>query len=253
MAEIFIDTDERLDTIVGTDLKLVQKIDGTAFAIDTVLLARFVQVEGFNGRVADLGSGSGILSFLLKYRKPALEVVGIEILNEFYQLSLRNLEMNAEYAGLTFENLDIRNVPSKFLPESFEMVVANPPYYQLGTGHLPPKETRAVARHEIAGTLKDFIDTASYLLGYGSKLYLVIPAGRFYEASSHFKEAGFGMRRLQFVRPKEGLNAHLTLIEAERFYNGQHEGLQDLTIHMANGDFSPELQEFFNLGFKRLR
>jgi len=250
MSEVFIDTDERLDEVVGTDLKLIQKIDGTAFAIDTVLLAHFVALGQAVGRIAELGSGSGILCFLLKYRKPSLQLVGFEILDEFHLLSKRNLELNPGMKGISFELADVREIPSRILPETFDLVIANPPYYPKGTGKIPERQGRAIARHELAGTLKDFIDAASYLLPYGSRLAMVIPANRFYEALGLLKEVNLGLRRARFVIPKEGQNASLSLFEAEKFYNGVHEPLPDLVIRMEDGRFSDEVNRIFSVGFR---
>ncbi len=250
MTDVFIDTDERLDVVVGTDLRLIQKIDGTAFAIDTLLLARFVRLGKEITRVADLGSGSGILAFLLKYRQPALEVVGFEVQPEFDDLARRNLQLNPQMTGLSFELLDVREIPARLLPESFDLVVANPPYYPLGTGRLPDRPGRALARHELAGTLKDFVEAAAWLLNYGSRLTMIIPSGRFYELNDHLKAVQFGLRRVQFVHPKEGQPSHLALVEAERFYNGPHQALPALTIHRADGGFTPELAHLFQVGLR---
>ena len=93
MTAPFIDVDERLDTIPGTDFSLIQKIDGTAFSIDTLLLASFVQFTPEMLNAADLGSGSGILAFLL---------TGFELQKDFYELSNRNLELNKQFDGLFF-------------------------------------------------------------------------------------------------------------------------------------------------------
>ncbi|MFZ2955747.1 MAG: methyltransferase [Candidatus Ozemobacteraceae bacterium] len=243
-----LDTDERLDTLVGTSFRLIQKIDGTAFAIDTLLLAWFATLPAIGGRVADLGSGSGVLSFMLKARRADLEIVGIEIQEEFHRLALRNACLNPNAKGLAFEHLDVREIPSKLLPESFDFVVANPPYYPMGSGKLPPKGTRAAARHELSGTLRDFIEGAAYLLPYGSRLAMVIPAGRFFEASEIFKISNMGLRRVRFVLPKEGDQAHLALIEVERFYNGPHEALESFPIHLADGRFSEVVDELFKRG-----
>jgi hypothetical protein len=40
------------------------------------------------------------------------------------------------------------------------------------------------------------------------------------------------------------------LIEAERFYNGKHEPMPNITIHLADGSFSPELKHLFSAGLK---
>jgi len=251
MQEPFLDTDERLDEVVGTDLKLIQKIDGTAFAIDTLLLAEFTPLSKEIARVADLGSGSGILAFMLKYRNPALCITGFEIQEDFHLLAKRNLDLNPRLINMDFERIDVREIPSRMLPESFDLVVMNPPYYPKGSGRLPERPGRAAARHELNGTLADFIEAAAYLLPYGAKLAMIIPAERFYEACSLFKQAHFGMKRVRLIIPKEGQPAHLVLIEAERFYNGTHEPVPNLTIHLSDGRFSEELDRLFKTGLTR--
>jgi tRNA1Val (adenine37-N6)-methyltransferase len=252
MEKPFIDTDERLDTVPGTDLSLIQKIDGTAFAIDTLILANFVRFNPDMEFAADLGSGSGILSFLLKYRNPDIQVSGFEVQKEFHNLATRNLQMNNRYEGLTFELLDVREIPAKVLPESFDLVVSNPPYFPKGNGRLPTTPSRAMARHELNGTLRDFVEAATYMLSYGGKFCLIIPSNRFYEITEYLKNGNFGLKRLQFVIPKEGEQSHLSLIEAERFYNGKHEPMPNLLIHKADGSFSDELKSLFSSGLKKL-
>ncbi|GAB4269263.1 MAG: tRNA1(Val) (adenine(37)-N6)-methyltransferase [Candidatus Rifleibacteriota bacterium] len=250
MTQPFIDTDERLDTVPGTNLSLIQKIDGTAFAIDTLLLANFVRFNSDMNFAADLGSGSGILSFLLKYRNRKLQITGFEIQQDFHDLALRNLELNRNFTDVSFQNLDIREIPSRMLPESFDLVVSNPPYFPMGNGRLPSRPGRAMARHELNGTLKDFVEAATYLLPYGGKFCMIIPSNRFYEAVEYLKEGNLGLKRLQFVIPKEGEKSHLSIIEAERFYNGKHEAMPNITIHMADGSFSTDLKNLFMAGLK---
>lgn len=248
----FIDTDERLDTVPGTDLKLIQKIDGTAFAIDTLLLANFIRFNQDMSTAADLGSGSGILSFLLKYRKPSLQVTGFELQEEFYQLSLRNVELNKSFTGLSFEHMDIRDIPARILPESYDLVVSNPPYFPKGNGRLPQRPGRAMARHELNGTLKEFVESAVYMLPYGGRFCLVLPSSRFYEVVEYLKAGNMGLKRVQFVHPKEGEQSHLSIIESERFFNGKHEAMPSITIHLADGSFSPEMQHLFKAGLNRV-
>lgn len=247
-----LDTDERLDTLVGTPFRLIQKIDGTAFAIDTLLLAQFtgLPAPGTPCRIADLGTGTGVLAFMLKARRSDLEIVGIELHPEFHDLAQRNLQLNRELEGIAFEQVDVRDIPSKFLPESFDLVVANPPYFPLGNGRLPPRDLRAAARHELSGTLRDFIEAAAYLLPYGSKLAMVLPAERFFEATEICKGLQFGWRRIQFVLPREGEQAHLALLEAERFYSGPHQAVPSIAIHLADGRFSEPVSELLNRGLR---
>ncbi len=250
MTQPFIDTDERLDSIPGTNFSLIQKIDGTAFAIDTLLLANFVKFRPDMQTAADLGSGSGILSFLVKHRNPALAITGFELQEEFVDLANRNLQMNRQFSDLCFEQMDVRDIPARILPESFDLVISNPPYFQMGSGRLPTRPGRAMARHELNGTVKDFVEAATYMLPYGGRFCLIIPTSRFYEIVEYLKAGNFGLRRLQFVIAKEGEQSHLTMIEAERFFNGRHEPLPNIIIHMKNNTFGPEVQQIYSVGLK---
>ncbi|MBU1108975.1 MAG: methyltransferase [Candidatus Riflebacteria bacterium] len=253
MQQPFIDVDERLDTIPGTDLKLIQKIDGTAFAIDTLLLANFVKFSADMNSAADLGAGSGILAFLIKYRHTGLQLTGFELQENLFELSQRNCKLNQHFSGISFEQIDVRDIPAHILPESYDLVVSNPPYFQAGSGRLPTRPGRASARHELNGTLKDFVEAASYLLPYGGRFCIIIPSSRFYEVLEYLKPCNFGLKRLQFVLPKEGEQSHLALIEAERFFNGKHQPLPNITIHMADNAFSPEMSQLFSVGLKKYK
>lgn len=252
MTETFVDIDERLDTIPGTDFSLIQKIDGTAFSIDTLLLARFVQFTSEMMTAADLGSGSGILSFLIKYRNNDLQVTGFELQKEFSDLAKRNLEMNTQFGDMCFEEMDIRDIPSRILPESYDLVVSNPPYFKVGCGRISPKSARAAARHELNGTVEDFVEAASYMLSYGGRFCVIIPAERHNEVSKYLINSNFGIKRKQFLIPKENEKPHLVMIEGEKFYGGPCEELSPVTIHKEDNSFTDELQNLFSAGLKKV-
>ncbi|MBR4328629.1 MAG: methyltransferase [Candidatus Riflebacteria bacterium] len=251
MTAPFVDFDERLDTIPGTDFSLIQKIDGTAFSIDTLLLANFVQFTPEMMTAADLGSGSGILAFLLKYRNNGLQITGFELQKEFYELSNRNLELNKQFEGLFFEEMDIRDIPARILPESYDLVVSNPPYFQLGNGRLPANPARAQARHELNGTVFNFVEAASYMLPYGGRFCVIIPTSRHDEICTYMAACKFGLKRKEFIIPKEGEESHLVMIEGEKFFSGECEEMMPITIHKKDNSFSDELQLLFSAGLKK--
>ena len=245
------DQDEQLDTIPGTDFSLIQKADGTAFTIDTLLLANFVEFEPNNVNIADLGSGSGILSFLLKYRKKNSNVIGFEIQKEFYDLAIRNSLLNYQFKDIFFKNIDIRIISEIVKPNSFDIVVSNPPYFKIGNGKLPLKQSRAFSRHELNGTLHDFVRAASYILTDKGKFCVVIPSSRFNEISKLFRKTNFGLKRVQYLLPKENELSHLVLIEAQKNYNGLCEYLNQFAIHKSNGQYSDEVTYIFDKNLKQ--
>lgn len=251
MTTPFVDFDERIDTIPGTDFSLIQKIDGTAFSIDSLLLSSFVQFTPEMISAADLGTGSGIIAFLLKYRNMSLEVSGFELQKDFIELAKRNAELNSQFTGMNFELMDVREIPARILPETFDLVVSNPPYFQLGNGRLPSNMARAQQRHELNGTVKNFVEAASYMLSYGGRFCLIIPTSRHDEICKYMSECNFGIKRKEFIIPKENEEPHLVMLEGEKFYSGETEILAPITIHKADNSFSDELQSIFTAGLKK--
>lgn len=245
--------DERLDEIVGTTISLWQKTDGTAFAVDTLLLADFVEFSPDWRRVADLGSGSGVLSFMMAFRNPALQIVGYEVQEEMLRLAARNLHLNPQYGGISWCHRDIRDIPRHDSPGDFDLVLANPPYFPRGSGRLPPAPCRAAARHELHGNLLDFVLAAAFLLAPGGRVCFVVPAPRCSELETALTNADLGLRRQRFILPKVDQPAHLTLLEAEKHFQGSLQVLPSLPLREANGLPSPYLAHLLQFGLTAAR
>ena len=69
---------ERIDDLMRNGLKLIQQEDGFRFGTDSVLLADFA-IYGRMERVADLGTGSGILPILMADACPGARFDAIEL------------------------------------------------------------------------------------------------------------------------------------------------------------------------------
>lgn len=67
---------ERLDDLVRDGMRIIQRPDQFCFSIDSVLLAHFVRVRR-KDRIADLGTGTGVIPLLLT-ALGAEHVTGIE-------------------------------------------------------------------------------------------------------------------------------------------------------------------------------
>ena len=67
--------DETLDPFFDGTLQILQKKAGYRFSIDAVLLSRFAKVRR-NEKVIDLGTGCGILPFLLSRTDGSLSLRG---------------------------------------------------------------------------------------------------------------------------------------------------------------------------------
>jgi tRNA1Val (adenine37-N6)-methyltransferase len=103
---------------------------------------------------------------------------------------------------------DIRNVEEMFEPNSFGLVVSNPPYRPTGQGRLSPSMEKAIARHERLCSLQDLVKAAAYLLK---------PEGffTFCQLGERMREIADTLRRYGFRITRRKDAGVLLLIEAK--------------------------------------
>jgi tRNA1Val (adenine37-N6)-methyltransferase len=109
---------------------------------------------------------------------------------------------------------DVRELAKTFPPGSFDVVLSNPPYRKYQSGRINPSVERAIARHEIKGTLEDLISNVSYLLPPKGRFYLIFPALRTVDLLVALRGGKLEPKRLQFVYPRIGGEAKFILTES---------------------------------------
>jgi tRNA1Val (adenine37-N6)-methyltransferase len=205
--------DETLDTFFDGRLQILQKKKGYRFSIDAVLLGQFSRIRK-NEKVIDLGTGCGILPLLLSQNAKAHSFVGVEIQKELAELANKNVRLNHLEDRVWILQKDFRELKEAFPPGSFDVVLSNPPYRKYRTGRVNPAMDKAIARHEIKGTLEDLISIASYLLPPKGRCYLIFPALRTVDLLVVLRSQKLEPKRLQFVHPHVGEEAKFILSES---------------------------------------
>ena len=205
--------DETLDTFLDGRTKIIQPRRGYRFSVDAVLLSQFVKLRR-NEKVVDLGTGCGILPLLLSRTTSALSFVGVEIQRGLADLANRNVHLNHLQSKITIFHQDFRSLKKTFPPGAFDVVLSNPPYRRHLTGRTNPSAEKAIARHEIKGTLDDLISIASYLLPPKGRCYLIYPASRTVDLLVTLRGRKLEPKRARWVYPHAGEEAKFILVEA---------------------------------------
>jgi tRNA1Val (adenine37-N6)-methyltransferase len=204
-----------ITTLHGYGLKLYQPVKGYRFSVDSLLLAEFAH-PGKRDRVADMGTGCGVVGMILARRFPMLSVCGIEVQDSLAQLAKTNSRLNGLEERVTILSLDINDVYSRFTAGSFDFVVSNPPYRTPDSGRLCALSQEALARHEILVTLNDLLDASSFLLRTGGRFAVIYPAERLAALVASMKQRNLEPKKMQPVYPSMGRNARLCLVEGRK-------------------------------------
>lgn len=138
---------ERLDDLVRDDMKLIQRPDHFCFSVDSVLLAHYVEPKK-NDVIADLGTGTGVIALLVS-SLGGNHIAAFELDPVMADLARRNVEGNHKEAQIKVIEGDYRESSRQFDSEKFSLVLANPPYREVGTGRMSAKSGVASASYEM--------------------------------------------------------------------------------------------------------
>jgi tRNA1Val (adenine37-N6)-methyltransferase len=206
--------DSTVDGILYGVLRLRQPRKGPRVSLDSVLLAAWARPLR-RGRVLELGSAQGGDTLMVALRHPDLErLEGLEIQEPLYRMALENAEANGLPA--TFRLGDLRNHRELYEAQSFDLVIANPPYDDLARGRKSAVAAAAMARQETACRLEDVVEAARYLLCDGGRLSLVFRADRLAELLTLLKRFRLEPKRLRAVHHSPEKEASIILVEAVR-------------------------------------
>ncbi len=220
--EIILQKNERLDDLQYNGLKLIQDTESFCFGCDAVELANFMP-SVTNKTACDLGAGNGIISVLLAAKK-GYAVTAVEIQSAAAALCEKNAAINGLESKITVENLPMQLMKEKYPKGSFDAVVSNPPYLKLKSGQTAATGSKAIARHEVAVTISEVIETAAHLTKFGGKFYLVYPAQRLSEVLQLCSKAKLEPKILQILSPNVSKPPHLFLLSCT------HGGKTGLTV-----------------------
>lgn len=212
------------------------------FGTDAVLLADFARAKKHDS-LADLGTGCGIIPFLMLRDGNLKSAVGVDISPDAIFLAERTARENGA-CGFTALNSDLNDLKGKTDFGCRTLVTCNPPYKAPGAGLKNPEKMSAVARHEVACTLSDIIRVSAKLLQTSGRLCMCHRPERLAELMFLMRNNKLEPKRLRLVCKKVGEEPWLVLVEARKCGNT---GLRiEPTLYVyENGDFSPEMIKIY--------
>lgn len=236
---------ERVDSLIRGGLKIIQNEKLPRFALDAVLLADFV-IGKQAARVADLGTGTGIIPLLLAVSYPDAEFFALEIMPGLCEMASRSVKLNRLQDRIKIINEDILNCDKVVEKDSIDLVVSNPPYRKKGQCRISPDPSKAAYQCEVYCTMADIIEKGRELLKTGGSLSLIQRIERLDETAKLMSFHGVAAKRLRLVKSFGDKEAGLFLIEGEKGYKGECRETPPLIIFDSPGVYSGELKEIFS-------
>lgn len=237
---------ERLDDLQINDLKIIQNKEGFCFGIDSILLSEFAKDIKNNSNVIDLGTGTGIIGFLLLAKTNINSVVGIEVQKEIADMAKRSIEINNLEKKFKIINCDIKDILLNVEKESFDVVVTNPPYKKNNTGAKNQNEKKLISRHEILADINDFVYATKQVLKDKGSLYMVHRPERLSDIFCALRENKIIPKNIRFVYSKyDSCEAKLVLIKAVKNGGDFLRIEKPLFIYQDDGEYTEEIRKIY--------
>lgn len=190
--------------------RLAQQEELPKVSRDSLLLAEFATLRR-GDRVFDLGCGVGVLGLSLARRERGLTLDGADCQEPCVKLARENLSRNG-LAGSIWQ-MDVAELPERLSAGSYDLVIANPPYFQPGRGKIAPG-SRGIARTGGEEGLEPWCRAARWLLRNGGRFALCTRPWGLCALLADLARHKLEPKRLQPVQSGPDRPANLILLEA---------------------------------------
>jgi tRNA1(Val) A37 N6-methylase TrmN6 len=232
------------DAFLGGRLQVLQPRRGYRAGIDGVLLAATVEAQP-GAQVLDAGAGVGIVGLCVACRLPDVRITMVERDPGLAALARRNVERNGFAGRVRVIEADVlRPLGDSFglggAAESFDHVLANPPFLVEGRGTASGHPVKATANAMQEGGLDRWIRFLAAMARPGGRVGLIHRADALAEVLDSLT-GRFGGALLLPLHPRSGEPASRVLVEAVKGSRAPLQLRAGLVLHGAGTAFRPDI------------
>lgn len=245
----------RIDNTGFGDIKVIQN-EGLGYGVDSVLLAAFAAGEtgarpiAKGAKALDLGSGSGIVGFIVCHKIADTKLVGIEKRATAVARAQEAARLNGMTERISFVQADVKELLTDndiidIANAGFNAVVSNPPYFRQDAAIPNAEDDKYVARHETTATIYDFGRVMSRALDKGGDCYIVHRPDRLVDIFEAMRSNGIEPKELQMVVPRAGEAANIVLIHGVKDAGRELRLLPEIAVHTADGGYTELIERIY--------
>ena len=239
------------DAFLGGALSILQPKTGYRAGIDSLLLAASVPA-GDGDAVLDVGAGVGVVGLAVARRLAQARVSMVERNPRLAELARSNIEHNDLAGRVRLLEADITRSPSALVAlglaaETFDHVLANPPFYVEGHGTAARDPLKAGANAMPDGDLDRWVRFMAGMTRPGGTATLIHRADALH-ALLEALAGRFGGAAVLPIHPRAGEPASRVLISAIKGSRAPLELRPGLVLHNADHSFRPDVEAILRHG-----
>lgn len=178
---------------------------------DGTLLGAWAEMDGSDGRILDIGTGTGLIALMMAQRYPEAHVTAIDINEGAVSQAVDNVSQSPFSNRIEVCQADVKTFEPKV---TYDAIVCNPPYFN--NALICPDNQRTQARHTLSLNYKQLMSAGFRLLSDEGLFSVIIPNDFFQQLESEAHLAGFFLTRVFSVKMVEGKPIKRYLIELRK-------------------------------------
>lgn len=219
------------DTILNGAVVLVQPAAGFRAGLDSLLLAACVDAAP-SARVLDLGCGAGGALLPLAWRRPDLNLTGVDADPDMVALCREGVAANAVELRCDVQTADACALPDEW-ENRFDAVMSNPPYFEPGRASEPGAGKHSAYIASL--NLSDWLGAMLRVTRPRGTIYLIHRAAELATILARLDRRAGEITVLP-IRPCPGAQAKRVLIRARKdLRRGPVRLLDGLTLSASRG------------------
>ncbi len=244
--------DVTADVFLGGAIRIAQPRRGYRAGLDAVMLGATVDTQ-LNGCVLDCGAGVGTVGLCVAACCPNAAIVLVEREQALLELAKINVSANGFDSRVTTVEFDVAAktpdgaLPSPLIAETFDVVLANPPYHDVGAGTRADDDLKDRSHAMTADQLEIWVRFMARMCRPGGQAIMVHKADALPRLLEAF--AGrFGGIRVVPLYPRQGENAHRIIIAATKGSRAPLTIRAGLILHGDGNAFSAAADAILRIG-----
>ena len=235
------------DAFLGGKLRVLQPRSGYRAGLDAVMVAAAVPAAKTRPmRVLDLGAGVGTAGLCVARRIETAEVTLLEREPALVRLALENVDRNALASrvhvvegevGMSAAQLQALGLAE----ESFDHVVANPPFHDLDAGTVAPDALKAGSHAMPEAELERWGRFMARMARPGGGITVIHKAEALIRLLAVL-DGRFGALLVLPLHPRAGAPAHRVIVQGVKGSKGPPVLLQGFVLHDAGEAFTANAQ-----------
>jgi tRNA1(Val) A37 N6-methylase TrmN6 len=240
------------DAFLGGALHILQPVSGYRAGLDAVMLAAAVSAEATGARVLDVGAGVGTAGLCLARRAASMHVTLFEREPALACLARENVARNGlgDRVSVVDGDVGLSAETAKVLglePESFDNVIANPPYHDADGGTPAPDPLKAGAHAMPDDGLERWARFMARMVVPGGAVTVIHKVDALSRLLAAF-DGRFGALQILPLQPREGAPAHRIIVQGRKGSRAPLTLLSGFVLHGEDGAFTPQAQAILRDG-----